>query len=57
MYDMPQAKVDRLAGKTYLVKKKTPKDCVFLRQKIGITSLWEDLEAKLLTTGQLLGFP
>ena len=24
---------------------------------MGITSLWEDLEAKLLTTGQLLGFP
>ena len=24
---------------------------------MGITSLWEDMEAKLLTPGQLLGFP
>ena len=24
---------------------------------MGITSLWEDLEAKLLTPGQFLGFP
>ena len=24
---------------------------------MGITSLWEDLEAKLLTPGQLLGYP
>ena len=28
-----------------------------LRQNMGITSLWEDVEAKLLTPGQLLGFP
>ena len=27
------------------------------RNKIGITSLWEDLEDKLLTPGQLLGCP
>ena len=37
--------------------KKTPKNSVFWRQEIGITSLWEDLEAKLLTPGQLLGYP
>ena len=28
-----------------------------LRQNMGITSLWEDVEAKLLTPGQLLGYP
>ena len=32
-----------------------PKKDVFLRTKIGITSLWEHLEGKLLTPGQLLG--
>ena len=37
--------------------KKTPKNSVFLRRFFGITSLWEDLEAKLLTPGQLLGYP
>merc|ERR1711978_673766 len=37
--------------------KKTPKNSIFLRQNMGITSLWEDLEAKLLTPGQLLGYP
>ena len=26
------------------------------RQKIGITSIWEDLEDKLLTPGELLGY-
>ena len=35
---------------------KTPKNSVFLRTNMGITSLWEDLEAKLLTPGQLLGY-
>ena len=38
-------------------KKKTPKNGLFERTKIGITSLWEDLEDKLLTPGQLLGYP
>ena len=57
MYAMLYAKVNRLAGKTYLVKKTTTKNSVFLRTKMGITSLWEDLEAKLLTPGQFLGFP
>ena len=56
MYDMLKAKVDRLAGKICLVKK-SPKNGLFLRQKIGIISLWEDLEAKLLTPGQLLEYP
>ena len=56
MYDILQVKVDRLARKAYLVQKK-PKNSVFLRQNMGITSLWEDLEAKLLTPGQLLGYP
>ena len=28
-----------------------------MRQNMGITSLWEDVEAKLLTPGQLLGYP
>ena len=37
--------------------KKTTENSVFLRQNMGITSLWEDLEAKLLTPGQLLGNP
>ena len=55
MYDMLQAKVDRLAGKTYLVQK-TAKNRHFFVKNIDITSLWEDLEAKLLTPGQLLGY-
>ena len=42
MYDMLQAIVDRLAGKTYLVQKNI-KNSVFLRTKMGITSIWEDL--------------
>ena len=37
--------------------KKKPKNGNVRRKKIGITSLWEDLEAKLLTPGQLLGYP
>ena len=56
MYGILLAKVDRLAGKL-ISSKKTPKNSVFWRQEIGITSLWEDLEAKLLTPGQLLGYP
>ena len=56
MYDMLWAKVDRLVGKTYLVKKKT-KNGLFQRPKIGITSLWEDPEANLLTPGQPLRYP
>ena len=51
------AKVDRLAGKTYFVEEKTPKNSIFLQTNIGITSLWEDLEAKLGTPGQLLWYP
>ena len=51
-----KAKVNRLAGKVYLVKK-TAKNALFERTKIGMTSLWEDLEAKMLTLGQLLGYP
>ena len=35
---------------------KTPQNSLLERQKIGITSLWEDLEDKLLTPGHLLGF-
>ena len=35
---------------------KTPTNRFFERQDIGITSLWEDLEDKLLTPGQLLGY-
>ena len=34
---------------------KTPKNDCFERQEIGINSLWEDLDDKLLTPGQLLG--
>ena len=56
MYDMLLAKVDRLAGKL-ISSKKTPQNSIFMRQNMGITSLWEDLEAKLLTPGQLLGYP
>ena len=40
-----------------ILSKKTPKKRVFWRRFFGITSLWEDLEAKLLTPGQLLGYP
>ena len=36
--------------------KKTPRNSLLERQKIGITSIWEDLEDKLLTPGQLLGY-
>ena len=39
------------------VVQKTPKTVFFEQQKICITSLWEELEAKLLTTGKLLGYP
>ena len=56
MYDMLQAEFDRLAGKTYLVKK-TAKNSHFWAKNIIINSLWEDVEAKLSTPGQLLGFP
>ena len=35
--------------------KKTPKNGLYLATKIGITSLWEELNDKLLTPGQLLG--
>ena len=52
MNDMLQAKVDCLAGRTYLVHKNLK--TVFFSGKFGITSLWEDLEAKLLTPGQFL---
>ena len=34
---------------------KTTKNDLFEWQEIGITSLWEDLDEKLLTLGQLLG--
>ena len=44
MLDILKAKVDRLAGKTYLVQK-TPKNSHFYATNMGITSLWEDLEA------------
>ena len=44
MYDMLKAKVDRLAGKTYLVKK-TPKTASFLRTNQHHLTL--DLEDKL----------
>ena len=39
-----------------ILSKKTPKNGLFQRPNIGITSLWEDLEAKLLTPGQLMGW-
>ena len=32
-------------------------DTILGQCDMGITSLWEDLEAKLLTPGQLLGYP
>ena len=51
MYDMLSARVNRLIGKMDLLKK-TPETAFFKRKKIGISSLWEDLEAKLLTPGQ-----
>ena len=54
MYDMLQAKVDPLAGKSICFKKNT-KNALFEWQEIDITSLWEDLDDKLLTLGQLLG--
>ena len=37
--------------------KKTPKNSHVFVKKNGITSLWENLEAKLLTPGQPLGYP
>ena len=42
--------------KIYFVQK-TPRIGIFERTKISITSLWEDLEDKQLTPGQLLVFP
>ena len=56
MYDMLKAKVDRLAGKTYFVQK-TPKNSLSRRQGIWVAWLWEELYAKLLALGQLLGCP
>ena len=46
-------KLNRLAGKIYLIKRNALKTVFFSGQK----SLWEDLEAKLMTPGQLLGYP
>ena len=48
----------RLFGReTGFSSKKTPKTGIFERTKNGISSLWEELKAKLLTLGQLLGYP
>ena len=44
----------RLTRKSILAKK-TPKNDLFEWQEIGITSLWEDLDDKILTPGQFLG--
>ena len=38
-------------------KQKKPKNRLFEGTKISSTSLLEDLEDKLLTPGQLLGYP
>ena len=54
MYNMLQAKVDRLAEKK-LFSKKHLKTAFLSGQKLA--SLWEDLEANLVTPGQLLGYP
>ena len=40
-----------------LFSPKKPKNSHFFVKNIGLTSLWEDLEVKLLTPGQLLGHP
>ena len=52
---MLQAKVDRLAGKIYLVKKHLKQP--FRRQRIWVSWLWEELYAKLLAPDQLFGYP
>ena len=57
MYDVLQAKVGRLAGKTYFVKsKKHLKTACLGGNKSGFPEL-EKLHAKLLAPGQLLGYP
>ena len=46
----------QMFGRENLFSKKNTKNGLFERTKIGITSLWEDWEDKLLTPGQLLGY-
>ena len=46
-------RIASLTGK--LIKKKHKKKTFFEWQEIGITSLWEEVDDKLLTPGQLLG--
>ena len=55
MYGMLYAKVDRLAGKIDFVQKQPLKRPFW--ERIALFSLWEELEAKLLRRGQLLGYP
>ena len=51
---------ENLSPKVHLWRKMTnirSENGLFQRPNNGITSLWEDLEAKLLTPDQLLGYP
>ena len=57
MYDMYRAKVDRLVGKTDFLHTKRPKNGLFTADTIWDVSLWRKLEAKPVTSGQLLGHP
>ena len=56
MYGMLYAKVDRLAGKIDFVQKQ-PLKRPFWGEKNELFWVWEELEAKPFTTGQLLGHP
>ena len=56
MYNMYRAKVDRLAGKIIFYWK-GPENPLFRGDTIQVMSLWRELEAKPVTSGQLLEHP
>ena len=41
----------------FILPKKIPKYGLFMRQRIWVSWLWEEMYAKLLVPGQLLGYP
>ena len=57
MYDMLKVKVDRFARKNFCSPKKCRKTGFFWGHNSGVSWLWEELYAKLLGLGQLLGYP
>ena len=56
MYDMLQAKIDRLARKLVFVQKKTSKSPIFVCTNVGYLTLEGLLDVKPLTQGQVFGW-